>query len=160
MYTLLLVRHAQSAEKQHGQADRERELTQFGITQSMQLGNYLAHQNFNLDLILTSPAARALTTAQLISDVLKNNSIVLEEPELYDASPRTFLQAISAIDGNQRNVLAVGHNPTISHVAEYLTKAEIGDILPCGLVIVKFTISDWNEIQSAQGELIDIINPV
>ena len=43
---LYLMRHAQSADKQPGQADKERELTNEGMLQSLQIGGYLQAEKF------------------------------------------------------------------------------------------------------------------
>lgn len=157
---LYLLRHAQSAEKQQGQTDKDRELTTQGIKETLQIGTYLLHEKILLDVIYTSVAERAQTTSQLISDALKvdTDKIVLEE-ELFQASVRTFFEFITKIDNAYNHVMCVGHNPVISYLAEYLTKAEIGDMPPAGLAIVKFMINSWRDIQEGNGELVNFVTP-
>ena len=55
--------------------------------------------------------------------------------------------------------MCVGHNPTITHVAEYITKAEIGDLVPGGLAIIQFNFNSWNEVSEGNGELVNYIYP-
>jgi phosphohistidine phosphatase len=59
----------------------------------------------------------------------------------------------------RQNVLCVAHNPAISYLAESLTKAEIGDMPPCGLAIIKFNINSWKEVSQGSGELENYIYP-
>lgn len=157
---LYLLRHAQSADKQMGQRDIERELTPTGVKQSIIMGTFLFRQNIFPDIILSSTAERAKATAGLIADTVKVtvDKIQLQE-DLYDASTRTFFQFLTQLEDEYQNILCVAHNPAISYVAEYLTKAEIGDMSPAGLAIIKFNIQSWKEVGEGNGELINYVNP-
>lgn len=157
---LYLMRHAQSADKQPGQADKVRELTVQGIRDSIKIGSWLNSQKINPDLILTSTAIRAKATSGLLLDTLKlmPDKILLND-ELYEASVRTFLKEVTQLEDTLNHVLCVGHNPTISYLAEYLTKAEIGDLPPGGLVVIRFEILLWHKIGEASGTCIKLITP-
>jgi phosphohistidine phosphatase len=157
---LYLMRHAQSADKQPGQSDKDRELTVQGIRDSIKIGSWLHTQKINPDLIVSSTAMRAKATSGLLLDTLKlmPEKIQLNE-ELYEASVRTFLREITQLEDTLNHVLCVGHNPTISYLAEYLTKAEIGDLPPGGLVIIQFEILLWQKIGEASGKFIKLIIP-
>lgn len=158
--TLYLLRHAQSADKQIGRTDKERELTNVGIKDIMLIGGYMQKHNLPIDIIFSSPATRAKTTSQYLLDALKFDlSIINEKEELYEASTRTFLEIIGQLDDSQNHVMCVGHNPGISYLAEYLTKSEIGDMYPAGLVIIKFKINSWAEAKQGKGELENYIYP-
>lgn len=157
---LYLLRHAQSADKQMGQHDISRELTPEGVKQSLLIGTYLFKQNTLLDGILSSVAERAKSTAGLVCDALKldTDKVMLQE-ELYDASTRTFFQFITQLEDHQQRLMCVAHNPTISYLAEYLTKGEVGDMVPAGLVIIKFNLRSWKDVAQGNGELIQYITP-
>ena len=66
------MRHAQSADKQVGETDKERELTPTGSRESLLIGSYLLKQKISLDAIFTSTANRANRSASLIADATKN----------------------------------------------------------------------------------------
>lgn len=157
---LYLLRHAESSEKLPGQPDKERELTSRGIREAILVGAYLYREKTSFDIVLCSVAARAQATANLMADAMKfeNEKIVLEDA-LYEASTRTFFQFISHINDEHQNVLCVAHNPAISYLAESFTKAEIGDMPPCGLAIIKFNISAWKEVSQGNGELQNYVYP-
>jgi phosphohistidine phosphatase len=157
---LYLMRHAQSADKQPGQADNERELTLKGMQDATQIGRHLYSEKIIPKFILSSTAIRAKTTAQLVSDVWKyeTEKIQLEE-ELYEASVRTFLQLVKQLDDSIDSIMCVGHNPAISYLAEYLTKAEIGDMSPGSLVIIQFQTKSWNDSNEGTGALTTFITP-
>jgi len=157
---LYLMRHAQSADKQPSFMDKERELTSKGIRDALQIGAYLLQQKYFPDLILSSTAFRAKSTAALLVDALKlmPDKIQLEE-ELYTASVRTFLELANQIDDTFNTVMCVGHNPVISYLVEYLTKAEIGDVPPAGLVIIQFNVLHWKEISQGTGVVTAFLTP-
>lgn len=157
---LYLLRHAQSADKQINERDHERELTPVGVKESIRVGAYLIKNPANLDAIMSSTAERAKATSNLIADTLKfdEEKIFLQE-ELYEASTRTFFQFITHLSDDYQTVMCVAHNPAISYLAEYFTGAEIGDMVPSGLVIIKFNINSWKEVSQANGELIQYIQP-
>jgi len=157
---LYLLRHSQSADKQMGQRDLERELTPDGVKQSLMMGTWLFRQNIFPDIILSSTAERAKATAGLVADTLKLDidKIQLQE-DLYDASTRTFFQFVTQLEDQFQHILCVAHNPVISYVAEYLTKAEIGDMPPAGLAVIKFNIQSWKDVGEGNGELMNYVNP-
>lgn len=157
---LQLMRHAQSAEKQPGQFDKDRELTPTGVKEALQIGAFIERKKILPDVIFTSKATRAVMTCGLLSDAIKfDTEKIFEDDELYNASVRTFYEFIGNIDDMYSNVLCIGHNPVISYLAEYLTRAEIGDMTTGGLVIIRFTVSEWKQITQGSGEFIEYVEP-
>lgn len=157
---LYLLRHTQSADRQSGQTDKERELTPTGIKNALVMGTYFQKEKLPLDIIITSPSERTKTTSRLLADALKFDlDKVLVEEELYEAPTRTFLEIVNKLDDGYQNVLCVGHNPVISYLSEYLTKAEIGDMVPGGLAVIKFNFNTWNNVAQSTGELVSYVYP-
>jgi phosphohistidine phosphatase len=155
---LYLLRHAQSAERQPGQTDFDRELTTKGIKQSVQVARYFLDQKTFPEIIHSSLAQRAKFTTDLITDALKYDpERIFFHEDLYEASTRTFFQFITSIDDNFHHVLCVGHNPAISYLAEYLTKAEISEMVPAGMSIIQFNIDSWKEVSEGNGLLIKYV---
>jgi len=154
------MRHAQSAEKRISETDKERELSTHGIRESLLIGSYLSKQKIIPDIILTSAARRAKACADLVSDALKSDpdKISINE-EFFQASPRTFLDVINQLDDSLQHVLCIAHNPTLTYVAEFLTKAEIGDLAPAGMAIIRFNINSWTEAGEGNGELVNYVYP-
>ena len=81
------------------------------------------------------------------------------EEELYTASVRTFLAFVNQLDDACSHVMCIGHNPVISYLAEYLTKAEIGDMPPAGLAMIQLNVQHWKEVNQGSGELINLLIP-
>ena len=81
MKTLLLVRHAKSSRNEPALQDKDRPLNNRGKRDAPKMGKRLAKREVTPDLILSSPAKRALKTAQLIAKKLdyKLQDIVVDE---------------------------------------------------------------------------------
>ena len=157
---LYLLRHAESSEKLPGQPDKERELTSRGIRETILVGSYLVKENTSFDIVLCSVAARARQTANFMADAMKFESEkIVEQEDLYEASTRTFFHFISQLNDDHHTVLCIAHNPAITYLAESLTKAEIGDMPPCGLAIIKFNVGSWKEVSQGNGDLQNYIYP-
>jgi phosphohistidine phosphatase len=109
---------------------------------------------------MCSTAERAKATAGLIVDTLKfDTEKFFFQDDLYEASTRTFFQFVTQLPDEYRSVLCVAHNPTITYLAEYFTKAEIGDVMPAGLVMIRFNHASWKEVSQGNGELMRYIHP-
>lgn len=152
--TLFIARHAQAAEKQSGENDIDRVLNSKGLQNSTRMGINFMNKEVQFDIIISSPAIRARTTASLIAEQIKyDTSKVHINPEIYEASTRTLLQVINQFKNEWDTVLLVGHNPAISYLAEYLSKSEIGDMTTCGVVSITFDFDQWEMVSEGTGKL-------
>lgn len=150
---LLLMRHAEARETESGSKDIHRPLTETGVRDASIVGRYLYGKSFSPDRIIASSAIRTRETAELLAEQVKyDTSRVQYEPEIYEASVRTLLGLINNFKEDWRSVALIGHNPAISYIAEYLTKADIGGMASCGIVLIQFA-TPWNEISEGVGTL-------
>ncbi len=157
---IILVRHAKSDWSIPGQKDFDRTLNQRGLLDAPRMGNELAKLNLNPTLIIASPAARTKATAQYVAEQLKyNTDDILFLEDLYEASSRNVLSAINQLDNAHHTVLICGHNPTFTHIAEYFTRQDIGNIPTCGMVHISFEVENWAMISGQTGTLKNFIFP-
>jgi phosphohistidine phosphatase len=157
---LILVRHAETLEKQIGQHDKDRELTAKGIIQASQAGAMLRESKIQVDAILSSSAIRTNMTSAIIADALGGvDNRVFYHDELYEASTRTFLEFINGISDNYRSVICVGHNPAITYLAEHLTKADVGEMQPGNVVIMTIDTDKWSEVREGTAKFVRHIQP-
>lgn len=157
--TLYLIRHAQSYEKAPDQQDKERELNSIGLQNSTRMGINLNKKGITPNIIISSPAKRAVQTAGLIAEQLNYEvEKIHQNDEIYEASARTLLQVVNRLKDNWGIVVLVGHNPAISYLAEYISNSEIGTMSTCGVATIQFSKS-WNEVSEHSGELISYEYP-
>lgn len=153
--TLYLMRHAEAGPKEGRKDDRSRELTPAGIRAARQAGDWLHQQKITLDLLVSSDALRAEQTIRLVAEGLALDSPrILLDDTLYEASLRQLLDYINQLDDSYNHVLIVGHNPAITYFAEYLTKAEIRDMSPGSIIVIRFELASWKEVSQNTGAIV------
>ncbi|WP_290433789.1 SixA phosphatase family protein [Aeromonas caviae] len=93
--TLILVRHGKSSWEDASLSDRARPLAARGLRDAPLMGARLAHLGVKPDLILSSPACRALTNARLLAGELgySPDRIVIDEG-LYESDAGTLLGVV------------------------------------------------------------------
>jgi phosphohistidine phosphatase len=146
MKTLFLVRHAKSNRDDPSLPDRDRPLDDRGRQDAPKMGKRLAKRDVKPDLLLTSPALRALTTAQLIAEEIdyKRKDIVVDD-RLYASSAEDLLAVIRALDKKLNRVMLFGHNPEFTDLAHGLS-SEIIDMPTSAVVEFDFDTKAWSDV--------------
>ena len=147
MKQLFLIRHAKSSWKDSEVADFERKLNPRGKKNAPEMGKRLKKRNFIPDLIISSPAKRAIDTAKRIAkEIGFDIKSIKIEPKLYEASYEGFLSVIHSIDTNFNKVYIIGHNPSITEVVNELGDKSVNNVPTCGVTGISFNAAQWNEI--------------
>jgi phosphohistidine phosphatase len=146
MRTLYLVRHAKASRDDPSLSDRERPLTERGLDDAPKAGKRLARHGAQPDLIVCSPAARALATAQLIAAELgyARAGIVVDDA-LYAAGVDDLLAVIGDTDKHVVRLMLCGHNPEFSDLASRLA-GRIVDMPTCAVAQFEFDAPSWSDI--------------
>jgi len=154
MKTLYLMRHAKSSWDHAGIPDRERPLNDRGRRDAPFMAQQLlAREIPPLDLIICSPAVRALGTATLVARELDyDTSRIQVEDELYDTDRDAYLAVISRIKRDAEEVLLVGHNNTITDVANYLSPQFVPEMPTAGIVCLHFDTLSWRNLEKDSAE--------
>jgi phosphohistidine phosphatase len=146
MKTLFLVRHAKSSRNDPSLPDRDRPLDDRGKQDAPKMGKRLAKRGVKPDLLLSSPALRALTTAQFIAEEVgaKRKDIVVDD-RLYASSADDLLAVIRALDKKPNCVMLFGHNPEITDLAHRLS-SEIVHMPTSAVVGFDFDMKAWSDV--------------
>ena len=157
---LYLVRHAEASEPNSGLSDKYRGLTSSGMIDTTRMGRHLTTLIPKIDQIVASDAERTRMTADIFLEQfhLEKKQLILDET-LYEGSPRHYLGAINGLSEKLGAVMIVGHNPSISYLAEYLCKHEFGNIPTCGVVALQFDDLTWAEISKYSGAFLFYDSP-
>lgn len=148
MKRLFLIRHAKSSWDDPELPDRQRPLNDRGRRDAPMIAGRLARREVKPDLILSSPALRALTTAKIIAGKLdyKRKHIVVDD-RLYAAAADDLLELIHELGDPLRCVMIVGHNPELSELAQRLCDA-IDHLPTCAVAEFAFATKSWSDIGS------------
>jgi phosphohistidine phosphatase len=154
MKVLYLFRHSKSDWSDGSVSDLNRGLNKRGQSDAPFMGKILKERGVRPDSIISSPAKRAKLTATIISEQLELQDHLLLREEIYEASPRSLLGLVNNLDDLNDEVLIVGHNPTFTYLAEFLTKEDLGNIPTSGCVKIKFDLDSWQMVSEGAGDLI------
>jgi phosphohistidine phosphatase len=147
--TLLLVRHAKAGKSAPGMHDRDRPLDDRGRRDAPKMGMRLVRRGARPDLILSSPALRAFTTAQLFAAALgiETDDIVVDA-RLYASAADTVLGIIQGVDDAVERLMVVGHNPELSELAHRLA-SQIDEMPTCSVAEFEFSSAAWADVGRA-----------
>lgn len=117
-----------------------------GKRDAPKMGTRLAKRDVKPDLILSSPARRALTTAQIIAQKLDYHvtDIVVDE-QLYAAAADDLLGVIHRLGDKLKRVMLFGHNPELTELAHRLS-SEITHMPTCAVAEFTFSAKSWSDV--------------
>jgi phosphohistidine phosphatase len=137
--TLVLVRHAKSDWGDPSLDDHDRPLNDRGLRDAPRMADRLADSGVQPDVILSSTALRARTTAEFFGARL--DVAVQLDPELYGAPPRALFAAAAATGAE--SVIVVAHDPGMSALAGRLADG-ITHMPTCAVATFSWPGADWD----------------
>ena len=152
MKRLLLIRHAKSSWKDNAPDDSQRPLNKRGKRDAPFMGKLLAKESISPQLIVSSPAVRAFSTATIIAKELNypHTKIVMNKL-IYDGGLNSLFDVVKSLDNELNIVFLFGHNPGLTIFSNFISDKEIDNIPTCGIVGVDLDISNWEEIDQNSG---------
>lgn len=153
--TLILVRHATAEDQSFRIKDFDRNLNSKGLSEALVMGKWLVREEVKPDIFVSSPASRALKTAEIIAGQYKVSADSIQtQADIYDGGPRAYLHAITTSPESCETLLLFGHNPDITYFAEYLSGASIGSMKKGSVAFIEFKDQKWEEVSAKTGNLV------
>jgi len=160
MLRLGLVRHAKSSWDFPELNDHDRPLNKRGKRDAPIMAKKVQKLFGIPDLLLSSTANRALTTAKTFRENMDLTESQLRlSPRLYHASMEDTFTSISLIDDNVKFACVFGHNPTMTYLANSFTGDMIDNVPTCGVVILESKAKTWVEFDTDNTRRIAFIYP-
>ena len=154
--TLYLVRHAKSSWSDPSLSDRDRPLNKRGRRSAPDMGSRLALKGHQPDLIISSPAKRALMTAGIIAKELDyDKSEILTDESMYFSGDRGMLKMLEGVDDRYQRVMIVGHNPAMTSLMNSLVETSVYNMPTCAIAVIGYNMVSWSDLGSADGNLLD-----
>jgi phosphohistidine phosphatase len=155
---LLVLRHAKSSWADEYTDDWERPLTDRGERDAVQVGQLLRRRALLPDLIMSSDAVRAESTARRVADAAGYAGKVVLSSALYHARPDAIVDVLKDAPAAQR-VMIVAHNPGLEDLITQLTGEQIG-LATATLVQIELPIDRWTDLElSGAGCVVEFWNP-
>ena len=117
------------------------------------MGARLARRKHKPNLIVSSPAVRALETARIIARKLgyPRKDIAVED-RLYGAGGAELLDVIRNTDESVTTLMLFGHNPGLTELANHLGPRPIPNLPTCGVLHLRFETETWSVVGYARGD--------
>jgi phosphohistidine phosphatase len=156
---LLLLRHGKAA-KLHDGSDRTRPLKDKGKRGAQRMGIYLAQQDLVPELVISSPAERALNTAEKCCKTMGLYAgDIITDTRLYNARDvEELLCVLAGCPPEAGRVLLVGHNPGLQQLMSHLAGPSAKGLQLKTATLAQITMpGNWRDLKPAQATLVRCI---
>lgn len=100
------------------------------------------------DLIVTSDAVRAHSTAEAVARSAGYARDIVLEPSLYLATPDTIIGVLNGLADDVESVLIVGHNPGLEDLIQALSGEE-HEMPTAALAQLALPIDRWGDLDAS-----------
>ncbi|CAG7857090.1 hypothetical protein MCAMS1_01809 [biofilm metagenome] len=160
---LWLLRHGK-AERYDGFEDYDRRLKKRGKQDAARMGDWMKATGLLPDLVISSPAVRAIMTAKIVCDSLNIPSSQIQmEKRLYDEGLVRVKSVLADCPAKINRVLLVGHNPELEDLLTYVINLidlpSVDKILPTAAFARLLMPDDWTDLDKGCAKLLAINSP-
>jgi phosphohistidine phosphatase len=155
--TLYLVRHAKSDQSDAGSIpDFDRPLSERGFTDAPAMGKKLQKIGVFPDIVIASPSVRTTQTIGLIAKEIDfDYNTIKWDSTIYRCTNEDMLTAITNIAMGTKSAMIVGHNPTITNLANMFQDDTTFEEVPtCGVVAFQFKTMNWADVRTKKAKLL------
>ena len=150
---LFIVRHAKSSWKYPELTDFQRPLNGRGKRDVPDMSQRFLETGYKVDLIKSSPAERAFTTAKGFARRLNINLDEVEQNKnLYHASSVSIRRIIAGTPNHINSLMIFGHNPGLTYLINDISDFYLVNLPTCAICGIALNIEQWSDILSASGE--------
>tara|TARA_B100001175_G_scaffold312989_1_gene319885 strand:+ start:2593 stop:3075 length:483 start_codon:yes stop_codon:yes gene_type:complete len=150
MKELVILRHAKS-NRAYSVDDINRPLSPEGIDRIKKISDKKNNLFRKADIIISSPAIRALHTAIIVIYELDLSLEKLKiDNYLYTFSGSIAIDYVYALDNHWNNVVLVGHNPAFTEVINHFSDAGINHLRTAGCVKITFDGNQWSNLSKGE----------
>lgn len=147
MKTLYLVRHAKSS-WEFNLDDHMRPLASRGLNDAPLVAKHIKSLIKRPDLIISSDALRAKTTALLYLKELGISEYALQlEPKVYDFSGKALDDVIKNVDDAVEVLMIFGHNNALTNLVNYYGDKKIDNVSTAAFTAIEFETESWEAIK-------------
>jgi phosphohistidine phosphatase len=134
-------------------------LNKRGLRDAPRMGRWIQDQKVLPDMIASSPAERAKTTARLVAEACGYTRQIKLVSDFYGGGPEAYVHWLQSLPEDCRITLVVGHNPDLETLLTILT-GEVVALPTTALAEVELTVARWDALaRSPAGKLRNLWNP-
>jgi phosphohistidine phosphatase len=155
----------------HGKSDRDisiddfdRPLKKRGKRAAERIGDWMKQHNLIPDLVISSPAQRAIATAKVVCKAVGlSGKSIRQDKRIYAQGFEILKNVLAECPVKSSRVLIVGHNPELEELLINLAgennMPDIDKLLPTAALARLAMPDDWANPEAGSAQLLDIIYP-
>ena len=155
----MILRHAKSSWEFEELSDHDRPLNNRGRRDAPLMGRKLLKEQLVPQIIISSSAVRAHSTAKKVAKACGYEDEILIDPALYGSGYSDYLNLLTNQEDKHDIIMLVGHNPISEQLVEVLT-GEIVTMPTCAIACISLPITSWKQIiGKTKGQLLNLWRP-
>ena len=158
---IYLVRHARATDRVAVVSDFDRPLIVAGVKKSRRAAKEFSKFFKTPDLMISSPAARAIETAHVFARHFdyEVQKIKIENALYEPKETSNIVDVIRKTDEQYKSVMLFGHDPSISEIASFICRDFSRAMPKSSVVCIDLGKASWNRIRKSSGKLKLFISP-
>ena len=146
MKILYLVRHGKAAPRKKKEPDLQRNLSKIGIREAQAMSDRLQEHGMLPEVIVSSPAKRAIDTAQIFAETFGSDPArIIVKEELYQGEAEGIEDVILSLDDVCSSAMLIGHAPALSAFAQEFLRAPASEFSTSSVIGLKLPIASWRD---------------
>lgn len=146
MKTFVICRHAK-ADYPDSTADIDRPLKERGYRDAARLGELLADHGLEPERIISSPALRARTTAEVVAENIDYEEDIEIRDEIYFGGASDIVDILNELPESVETCMVFGHNPVVSEVVRFFMQSQhFYDLPTCAMVCFESRAARWEHV--------------
>jgi phosphohistidine phosphatase len=166
MKSIALLRHAKSSWDNPSLADFDRPLSPRGEKAARRMGEELRQRDLRFDLVISSPARRAVDTIRLVEEAYGGSFNIRFEPQLYDSPVSRLMKIVREVDHSVDRLLLVGHSPELQESTILLAERD-DPLLPSvefkfptgAIALLELPAKRWEDAALGSARMVAFIRP-
>ncbi len=153
MKRVIIVRHAKAVPYGY-EDDFSRDLRDRGKNDAKLISTELQRRKIKADVIIASPAKRALKTARIFAENIGfNKKDIVEREDIYRGlTTSEFVEMVQHLPETAGTAFFFGHNPGVYYFVSNLAEEFMGDMPTCSTVAIDFDVDSWQKIEARTGK--------
>jgi len=154
MKQVVIVRHGKAVPYGY-EDDFTRDLRERGVNDANRVSRELKKQGISPDLMISSPAKRAIRTALIFAENLDfEQQKIIEVEDIYDGlSTSEFIDLIQKLPDNANTAFFFGHNPGFYYYVCNLLDEFYDDMPTTSTVGINFDVDKWENVETRSGKM-------